>query len=104
MAIERFDNLTGARLRRSNTIDTDVEQIYRMQPVLVEHTTIAGVNTIRHGLGRVPVGMKIVNMDVPSGTGAPCHWYRETGDTAWTNAELSARFSVTASRLLLEVW
>lgn len=52
---------------------------------------VAGeVLTVRHGLGRVPRGMVVVNQQ---GGVAPLGWWREAGDAAWTETEVSARWS-----------
>lgn len=79
----------------------------RMAPVLVvceTGSTPGGVTVIRHGLGRVPRGMRIVNSSLPAGTGQACGWWREAGDADWGPVELTARFDVAGGTLLVEVF
>lgn len=58
---------------------------------------------IRHGLGRVPRGMVVMNQVVPSGT-EPVAWYRVEGDEAWTAVEVVVRWTVGNARVVVRVW
>ena len=57
---------------------------------------------IRHGLGRVPQGVRIVNAVLAS-AGEPT-WYRLLGDKAWTEREVSLRFRFDDAEVLLEIF
>jgi len=69
------------------------------------------VNTIHHGLGRIPRGLRIVNVALPSGS-APASpgWYRKdsgnpaTDDDPWTTTDMDIRFSHANLRVLVEVF
>lgn len=101
--IERF--FTGSRQRKALSIEADVTEMFRLQPVYVQlDLTTTAAQTIRHGLGRVPVGIRVVNMAVPAGTGDDVRWYREKGDDPWTDELLIVRWSVADARVLLEVF
>lgn len=101
--IERFH--TGPKLIPSVSVEADVAEMHRLQPAYVEvASTTTAAQTIRHGLGRVPVGIRAVNMDVPTSTGDDARWYRETGDAAWTSETLTVRWTVSGARVLLEVF
>jgi len=72
--------------------------------VEVEDTGTAGnLVVVRHQLGRVPRGMRIVNQVTGVGVG-PVGWGREPGDPAWTSVNLGARFDVANARVLLEIF
>lgn len=74
----------------------------RRQRIEVADVGTAGtVNTIIHSLGRVPVGVLIINQ--VTGTGA-VNWYRETADAEWTDSAISLRFDNNNARVLLEVF
>jgi hypothetical protein len=70
---------------------------------LLDTGTAGDVQVIRHGLGRVPAGMVVMNQEVGIGLG-PVHWYRERGDEPWTERELQVRFSVTGAHVRLWIW
>lgn len=58
--------------------------------------------TIRHGLGRIPQGVRIVNMALNS-AGEPT-WYRLLADPKWTDREVSIRFRFDDAEVLLEIF
>ncbi len=58
--------------------------------------------TIGHGLGRIPQGVKIVNVSLNS-AGEPT-WYRLLGDPEWTDREVSLRFRFDDAEVLLEIF
>ena len=69
--------------------------------VVVWDTGTAGeVVTVGHPLGRVPLGVVVVNSHVDGAT-APVGWYRDSGDDAWTETEVSLRFDVTGATVRL---
>lgn len=109
MAVERFQSgprLRTGFLREVEDVIQAVTEIVRLQPVLVEAVTgesAGDLVVVRHGLGRVPVGLKVVN-GAAVGASAPIGWYRDEGDPAWTDAFLTVRFDVGGgARVLLEV-
>ena len=106
MAIERFDTAAGPSLFRIGRFPEDsIQQMFRNQGILLEvPVTTTGVNTIQHGLGRVPRGCRIINSELPAGTGTDCKIWREVGDDAWSVRALTIRCSVADARLLLEVF
>lgn len=57
---------------------------------------------VRHGLGRVPRGLRIVNAVVPS-PGYVC-WYRIDPDDVWDEREIRLRFRAANARVLLEIF
>lgn len=56
---------------------------------------------IRHGLGRVPQGVRIVNVVLASAEEPT--WYRLLEDKAWTEREVSIRFRFDDAEVLLEI-
>ena len=77
-------------------------------PVLIEiaDTGTAGtVNTIRHGLGRIPRGIRVVRCVVATGAGpASAMAYQEADDDNWTTTTMNTRFSEDNLRVLVEVF
>lgn len=77
-------------------------------PVLIEiaDTDTAGtVNTIRHGLGRIPRGVRIARCVVAAGAGPTVGLaYQEANDENWTATTLNVRFADDNMRVLLEVF
>lgn len=72
--------------------------------VVVWDTGSAGVvMRIRHGLGCVPRGVRVINAVVPAGTGGPLGWYREEGDGDWTREEVVLRWTVSGAAVVLEI-
>lgn len=83
----------------------DLRELERVQPVYVgiEDTGSANsVNTVRHGLGRVPRGVRIVNAVL--GSSGDISWHRLTTDDAWTKEVITLRFSAANAQVLLEVF
>ena len=73
----------------------------RRQRIEIDDTGAAGtVNTFSHSLGRVPVGIQIIN----AVSSAAVAWYRPSTDAAWTATQMSARFDQNNARVLLEVF
>lgn len=98
---------TGRLFARTRAVEVDWHTLATVMPDLVEvpDTGVADeVQTIRHGLGRVPKGIVIVNMSVPDASGVPVHWYREYSDPAWTSKQISVRFTVAGASVLLGVF
>lgn len=60
------------------------------------------LNTVRHGLGRIPRRVTVVNSAVPAPGGAP-GWYRFDTDAEWTATEITLRFDAANARVLLEI-
>lgn len=78
----------------------DYESPYRVE---VEDTGSANsLNTIRHELGYVPTGLKVINCSVPA-NGAPT-WFRLDTDDDWTATTITLRFDVANARVLLEIF
>lgn len=112
MTVARFSTERVALTPDANP-NTLVMDTY-LNPVLIEIEdtgTADSVNTLHHGLGRVPRGCRIVNVALPSAS-APASpgWYRkETGsdstdDDPWTDTDMDIRFSHNNLRVLLEVF
>ena len=57
---------------------------------------------IRHGLGRLPQGVRIVNAILASA--GEVTWYRLDGDKEWTDREVSLRFRFDDAEVLLEIF
>lgn len=102
--IERW--FTG---RRAMGLPTTLSALWRSladaTPVYVEVGDTGPADTplaIRHGLGSVPTGLRLVNQATGSAAG-PVAWYREAGDPAWGSMELIVRFDVANAKVLLEV-
>jgi len=90
--------------RTDNVVETQKRQ-YEAQGQLVEIEdtgTADSLNTIRHGLGRLPRGVRIVNAVVAAG--ADVCWYRLTTDDDWTESVLTLRFRSANTRVLLEIF
>lgn len=103
--MERFRAGRGFELLEVPRVDW--ARLDSIAPIYVEVTdtgTAAAVLSIRHGLGRLPRGMKIVNQEVASGLGAHVDWFRETGDADWDATFLTARFTQNNAHVLLEVF
>jgi hypothetical protein len=78
-----------------------VDRALNGELIEVADTGTAGtVVTLRHGLGRIPRGMVVVNV---VGTGA-VGWYRLSNDSAWTTQEISVRFDRNNARVLVEIF
>lgn len=80
-----------------------LEQVMYKAPAFfaVEDTGVAdALYTLRHDLGRVPRGMRIINAVASDAPG----WYRLATDPDWTKTELSFRCTVASARLMLEVF
>jgi len=92
----RTEPLVGRRDGFQNLVD--------LQPIYheIEDTGSAdSVNTVRHGLGRVPRSVDIVNCELASA--GDLTWYRLTTDTDWDTVELGLRFRVANARVLLRI-
>ena len=103
MTVERWH--TDAMWRRTEDPVRDLRELERLRPVYVEIADTGDANslhTLRHGLGRVPRGVRIVNVAV--GASGDVSWHRLDTDAAWTNEELSLRISAGNARVLLEVF
>lgn len=71
--------------------------------VEVEDTgTADSVNYVAHGLGREPVGVKVVRCVLPTAAGDPA-CYQIDGDM-WTDRVIGVRFSAANARVLLEIF
>jgi hypothetical protein len=78
----------------------------------IADTGAAGtVNAVRHGLGRVPRGVRLVQVVIGPGAGpVAVNFYREDSgvqmadDDAWTETQIALRFSHANVRVLLEVF
>lgn len=102
--IERFNTDPVAPLTKDYFFDSD--NIERTLPSFIEiaDTGTAGdVNTIRHALGHVPRGMKIINVVVASTPTNEPSWYRLADDDAWNETEMNVRFTEDNMHVLLEV-
>lgn len=78
----------------------DYESPYRVE---IADTGLANsLNTVRHELGRVPVGLLVINCSVPA-NGAPV-WFRLDSDDDWTSTTITLRFDVANARVLLEIF
>lgn len=92
----------GGRPRDARALE---ERVDANLGVLLEvaDTGIAGtVVRLAHGLGKRPRGVVIVNQAVTGTT--PVAWYRQELDGAWTDTEISLRFTVSDARCLLWVF
>lgn len=82
-----------------------IDDVLRLQPVLV-HVQDTGASdalvTIKHGLGRVPIGIRVINTVLQSA--ADFAWYRLASDDDWTDTFITLRFRVSNAALLLEVF
>lgn len=100
---ERWD--TGRLIVPTHDTPFDVRRILDMlNPVRVEIEDTGAadsVNTVRHNLGRIPNKIVIARQEVPSTT--PVAWYRNSTDAEWTDIDLTLRFNVANSRVLLEI-
>lgn len=86
-----------------------IEDLLRLEATSAErvivNTPTGEIDTlkiIRHGLGRIPQGARIVNMALNS-AGEPT-WYRLLGDPKWTDREVSIRFRFDDAEVLLEIF
>ena len=92
---------------RAGNVDTTLRVIERVVPtykkVALASGTAGAVTTIEHGLNRVPIAMRIVNLEM---AGTPTHfgWYRDDADGPWTVKELTARFLFDDGTVLLEIF
>jgi len=103
MSIERWD--TQQAWHATNDPVRDLWEMDRLQPLYVEIADTGaanGLNTVRHGMGRVPRGVRIVNAVL--GASGDISWHRLTTDDAWTDQALTLRFSAANARVLLEVF
>lgn len=97
----------------NNTPDLQMIQEY-LVPTLYEinDTGVADtLNTIRHGLNRIPRGVRIINVALPAADApAAVGWYRkdnggrELTDDVWDITDLRIRFSHDNLRVLLEIF
>ena len=105
MAIERWDTSRGPTWVGGEDALTRQLKERGRQAVLVEIAdtgTAGSLNRVRHGLGRVPLKVVVVNAVVVPGDVAPVA-YRETGDAAWSKVEMGIRFASANARVLLEI-
>jgi len=79
--------------------------LVRLQPERIEISDSGSADslvTITHGLGRVPLGFRVVDRELTSGGDAT--EYRLDTDSDWTTREMYLRFRPANSRVLLEVF
>lgn len=82
----------------------------RINPNAREYVEVADTGSaatelaIAHNLGRIPRGCLVVNNICPSTPAGPVSWYREDGDSAWTEREIFVRFWEANLRVMLEVF
>jgi hypothetical protein len=103
MSIERWH--TQKQWRATLDHMHDLRELERLSPVYVEieDTDTGGtLHTIRHGLRRVPRGVRIVNAVLGTNTYCTCH--RLDTDDAWTDEKMTLRFTADNARVLLEVF
>lgn len=95
-----FKNLGNSELNW-NLFDRFMNPVY----IEIDDTGTAGsVNTVRHGLGRIPRKCVVVRAEIASGSGpASVTVYQETGDADWTLRELTVRCSVANAHVVLEI-
>jgi hypothetical protein len=80
-----------------------LEQRLPERLVVEDVGTADAVMSFRHSLGRVPVGLVVVNQVVPSGTD-PVAWYRVEGDDAWTAEVVTVRWTVSNASVVVQIW
>ena len=101
--LQRFIKYTPA-IRTPRT-DLDAKQLAQLSPVYHEITDTGTINslwTIRHGLGRTPRGVRIVQAILAASGDVSFH--RLDTDPDWTDVNLYIRFRPANSRVLLEVF
>lgn len=83
----------------------DLREQDRLQPIYVEIADTGAanaLNTVRHGMGRIPRGVRIVNAVL--GASGSLSFHRLDTDDAWTDQVLTLRFDAANARVLLEVF
>ena len=78
--------------------DTSAERIV----VNISSGEIDNLQDLRHGLGRVPQGVRIINAILASA--GEVTWYRLDGDKEWTEREVSIRFRFDDAEVLMEIF
>lgn len=82
------------------------EDAVRLQSCFIEvedtNTVASEPLVINHSLGRIPRGIRIVNMALAFG--AECKWWRYDFDPAWTDRVIYIRLNASGGRVLLEVF
>ena len=104
MTVERF--LSHKTWNRTGYVAMDMRVVHDTQPVfleIVDTDVSTTLNTVAHGLGRIPRGVRLVNMALQNDRQPVC-WYRLDTDPAWTERELTLRFMMDNARVLLEVF
>jgi hypothetical protein len=108
MTIERFN--TDKLIPLTGNYPADFEDIGLYRPELIEilDTGVAGdVYTLRHAIGRVPKGIRIINVALPAASAVGVTlghlWYRIESDDEWTDTEINVRFTTANLHVLLEI-
>lgn len=95
MAIERWNTLPLA------AYSSDLLRAQAQFLEIVDTGAADSVNTILHGLGRVPRGVRLINQVLgASGVNFP---YRLATDDAWTDRKIAIRFPEANAHVLLEI-
>lgn len=92
--------------RLGDRADNNFRSIENWAPeelVLEDVGAADAVVVIPHGLRRLPRGLVIMNQVVLSGTD-PVGWYRLVTDDAWTEREVSVRFTVANAAVRLWIY
>ena len=104
MSLERW--ITVAPWGATGNTKRDLEQLQFVLGKLHEiedtgdsHTQI----TLRHDLGRVPRGMRIINLVTPFYPGE-IGWYRVDPHDTWDKRDMRIRFTMANARVLLEIF
>lgn len=104
MTLERWSILPpwGA----TGNVRRDLEQLQAVQGLLHEIQDTGTANTqvtIRHNLGRMPRGMRIINC-VTASTPGSIGWYRLDPDDVWDSRDMRLRFLMGNARVLMEIF
>lgn len=100
----RMTRLIFTRAGDRHDLNFRVLEDWAPEEVVVQDTGAANtVVTVAHGLRRLPRGVVIVNQVTAPGDGA-VGWYRESTDDAWTEQEISLRFTVASAAVRLWIW
>jgi hypothetical protein len=103
VSVERWDTsarwtYTGDTARDLRALEHNLGRLIEVEDTDAADAQIA----LRHGLGRVPTGMRVVN--VVTGVAGDCSWYRLDPDDTWDERIIRFRFRTANLRVLLEVF